>query len=563
MTPCFILCAEILAALIRNNNDIKGIKVINTTFVISQYADDTTLILDGSKTSLETCLRVLKLYADISGLCINMEKTKLIWIGSQKNSEVKFCEEFNLCWDNSEFTVLGVKFPKDLKTVTELNYSSKIEEMKRLISNWSKRILTPLGRITVIKSLALSKINHLILSLPKPSEKVKKEIQNMFYDYLWNKGPDKIKRSLVIQNYENGGLKMIDLGSFISSLRLTWFRRMLTTPNKYFTNTLDRYPLILECLKYGSQFITERKLHNIDNNFLKNKLTTFKTFIDLVKPRNFNELMNISLWGNKNIKVGGTSVFYKTWIDNGIIPIRDLTKTNGQLLSYEEFRRKYVLQTNFLEFHGLIGSVRDYINVFNFHDILELGDCPIQPLPITYILKDKKGCRNICKLYLDNKMPTITFEKWGTELNLGPNFCWKRLFTLPFTLVKDTNLRWFQFRILHRILGTNSLLCKMGLKNDNKCSFCSREKETITHLFWDCQYAQDFWDTVKLLLVDNCGLEHVTLNECDILFGNPKSDEVLNKILLWGKKHIFRSKCEGKLPSFNTFQRLHRNMMSV
>ena len=156
-----------MAVLIRNNKDIKGIKIIDTTFVISQYADDTTMILDGSKTSLETCIQVLKLYEDISGLCMNVEKTKLIWIGSEKNSEVKFCEELNLCWENSEFTVLGVKFPKDLKAITELNYSSKIEEMKKIFLNWSKRILTPLGRITVIKSLALSKINHLILSLPK------------------------------------------------------------------------------------------------------------------------------------------------------------------------------------------------------------------------------------------------------------------------------------------------------------------------------------------------------------------------------------------------------------
>ena len=268
----FILCAEILAVLIRNNKDIKGIKVIDTTFVISQYADDTTMILDGSKTSLETCIQVLKLYEDISGLCMNVEKTKLIWIGSEKNSEVKFCEELNLCWDNSEFTVLGVKFPKDLTAITELNYTSKIEEMKKIFLNWSKRILTPLGRITVIKSLALSKINHLILSLPKPSEKIVKEIQTLFYNYLWNRGPDKIKRSLVIQNYDNGGLRKIDLDSFISSLRLTWFRRMLTTPNKYFTNILNRYPIILECFKYGSQFITERKLTNINNNFWKDIL---------------------------------------------------------------------------------------------------------------------------------------------------------------------------------------------------------------------------------------------------------------------------------------------------
>ena len=95
-------------------------------------------------------------------------------------------------------------------------------------------------------------------------------------------------------------------------------------------------------------------------------------------------------------------MFYKTWINNWIMAIRDLPKTNGQLLSYEKFRRKYALQTNLLEFHGLIGSVRDYIDVFNFHDILELGDRPIQPLPISYILKVQKGCINICKLYLDN-----------------------------------------------------------------------------------------------------------------------------------------------------------------
>ena len=66
---------------------------------------------------------------------MNVEKSKLIWIGSEKNSEVKLCEELNLGWDTSEFTVLGVKFPKDLKAITELNYSSKIEEMKKILLN--------------------------------------------------------------------------------------------------------------------------------------------------------------------------------------------------------------------------------------------------------------------------------------------------------------------------------------------------------------------------------------------------------------------------------------------
>ena len=43
----------------------------------------------------------------------------------------------------NEFCVLGITFPKDLKDIVKLNYKSKIEEMKKLFLNWSKRILTP------------------------------------------------------------------------------------------------------------------------------------------------------------------------------------------------------------------------------------------------------------------------------------------------------------------------------------------------------------------------------------------------------------------------------------
>ena len=44
----FIIIAEILAILIRNNCNIKGIKMGDTEFLISQYADDTSIILDGT-----------------------------------------------------------------------------------------------------------------------------------------------------------------------------------------------------------------------------------------------------------------------------------------------------------------------------------------------------------------------------------------------------------------------------------------------------------------------------------------------------------------------------------
>ena len=45
----FILSAEILADAIRKKQRIKGIEINSIDFKLSQYADDTTLILDGSE----------------------------------------------------------------------------------------------------------------------------------------------------------------------------------------------------------------------------------------------------------------------------------------------------------------------------------------------------------------------------------------------------------------------------------------------------------------------------------------------------------------------------------
>ena len=82
MPYLFILCVEILASAVRNNDGIKGIRISETECKISQYADDTTLILDGTDISAKHSLGLLDSFAEISGLKVNYEKTEALWIGS-------------------------------------------------------------------------------------------------------------------------------------------------------------------------------------------------------------------------------------------------------------------------------------------------------------------------------------------------------------------------------------------------------------------------------------------------------------------------------------------------
>ena len=102
----FVLAAEIMAAAIRANKKIQGIVVHGEEKKISLYADDTTLYLSASEANLRASLDALQEFQKISGLKINIEKTKIIKIGVWGDSRINYCKERNLIW-TAKFTSLG------------------------------------------------------------------------------------------------------------------------------------------------------------------------------------------------------------------------------------------------------------------------------------------------------------------------------------------------------------------------------------------------------------------------------------------------------------------------
>ena len=69
----------------------------------------------------------------------------------------------------------------DLDRIQRINYTEKIHKIKNLIILWKRRNLTPLGKITVIKTLLLPILNHLFISIPNPREETLKEINDFFF----------------------------------------------------------------------------------------------------------------------------------------------------------------------------------------------------------------------------------------------------------------------------------------------------------------------------------------------------------------------------------------------
>lgn len=163
----------------------------------------------------------------MSGLKINEEKTKALWIGSKNNSQIKLCQEYNLDWNQQPLNILDVNFSSEVFNIWDLNSIELVKKTENLIQHWTKRKLKLPGRVTIIKSLALAKFIHLFIYLPNPPDDLVKNIEKRFDKFLWHAGPDRISRKIIIKDLENGGLRMVQISTFIKALKVTWLRRII------------------------------------------------------------------------------------------------------------------------------------------------------------------------------------------------------------------------------------------------------------------------------------------------------------------------------------------------
>ena len=120
-------------------------------------------------------------------------------------AEKRMCKVYNLDWDQKPLKILGVTFTVEVFDIWDHNNIEDIlHKVNSLINIWSKRKLTLPGKITVIKSLILSKLIHLFLVLPNPPGDFLKILERKMYKFLWSNGLDRISRKISLKIYKQG-----------------------------------------------------------------------------------------------------------------------------------------------------------------------------------------------------------------------------------------------------------------------------------------------------------------------------------------------------------------------
>ena len=545
----FILCAEILGKMIRDNDIISGIHINGKEFRLSQYADDTQLFLDGTERSLRETLNILNLFYSMSGLKINIEKTRAIWIGALSHSNEQLCKDNKLDWSQGAFKILGVNFSVEVFDIWDLNTGQICNNIEAICKNWSKRKLTLFGRITIIKSLALAKFVHLFLALPNPPGELIKKLEQIFYKFLWNSGPDRIKRRIIIKDVTAGGLRMINTNMFIKSLHISscsWLRRIIKQSDTVSWCSMSNINFE-KLFNFGSGYI-KTIIKNIKNPFWRDILNDWTAFCDCLNIEKAQDILDSPLWYNKKI-ISGANFCVKDWYEKGVRQVADLLDDLGDIYEFETFKTRFGLRGTFLEFQSLIRKIPNRWKItLDENKNISIANrlnvkCNIY-MYLQFILKDKKGCRRFYDQICQSKEIELT-TKWMQEFGFIDAEEYRN-FNKIIQNIKEIKLKDVQFKVTNRILVTKSFLHKINKVDNNNCEYCIRQPETIYHLFVECETVKQFWNELQRWLSNNSTIR-LELGEKQIIFAyQDRRNTIRNYLCVIAKYYIYVTKFTQK-----------------
>ena len=143
----------------------------------------------------------------------------------------------------------------------------------------------------------------------------------MCFNFLWDGKGDKIKRDIMISDYNNGGLRMVDIKLFNKALKFSWITKYLDSGNH------GKWKLLfdLESQPFGGEeFFEVTLVEKIYQNTSKYRIPLFQKYYESGRTLNMRlteQLKAQNLWQNSLIRVGnpysinhGLQKELETWV---------------------------------------------------------------------------------------------------------------------------------------------------------------------------------------------------------------------------------------------------------
>ena len=319
----YALSAEPLAALIMQNKKIRGIGLPGgQESTLYQYADDTTVTVR-DRESVEEVLQSVEQYGRASGARVNREKSEIMHFGERGEGT----GETGLRENKDYFKVLGVNLGIKGKEGRDRQYEGIVNSIRKTLGFWKKRRLKLKGKVIVVNSLIMSRLVYVMNVMDVP-EKVMKEVEGMVNNFLWEGKGVRIAREVLENEYEDGGLKLVNLEVKKKALRI----KMMV---KYLKDNRDQvWKVFLSdainkcggCGESGVYMVLKKGMMDGATEIYKEMLGAWGEFVRGVKYecKNVRQVWEQPVFLNPKILAEGETIFNRVIWRAGIRKVRDM-----------------------------------------------------------------------------------------------------------------------------------------------------------------------------------------------------------------------------------------------
>ena len=507
----FIICMEPLIRNIKRNNRIEGVSSEKLSIDIPKvygFADDINTIIKADNNGVQEIFNEYQSFTRESGLLLNADKTEILLFNSRRQTDRTFKIRYNggeyeiKAQDNLKIN--GILFRQDPRRREEANVEKVIRAMTSQLRQWSRRHLTLLGKILILKMFAISQVIFTMQSITLSDNSLKK-LNALIYKFLWNKNfnaskaPDRIKRSIVTTPILRGGLGMLDLNELRKSLDLRAYGRLINSEHPFFSQVGAKiklkgfFNIEVPRLAVDAKVMRGIKLINEQRRkCLFWPTVMIESDVSLRSAIENTELTQVLTIAGRN----SLAAF--------AVRRRDRRIKLGELTQGEitDLSRHFTLPGLYSTLRHLAGSQLNSRPTIPSYDLFPISQGKVVQLSKTTSHVFRTSSK-------DFEEQVICLYKSGLTLQPGEVLNWtKKIKRLTSTRHRNSILR-----IAHGDVYTNERLFRFGLNESPKCLHCDNPVENLTHRMIECRLAASAWQglNAKMVALNLPAINEITL----------------------------------------------------
>ena len=243
-----------------------------------------------------------------------------------RKTNAKFYTLKPLFWSDGPVKMLGIWLHPDIKVIQSENFTRILQKIKSILASWTHRILSLPGKITVVNTMISSLLIHKFMALPTPDQSFFKQYKSIIMDFLWDGKIPKIRYSKLIQDYQNGGLKLVDVEAKNHALKAAWISRWIHA------GTFEKLGWLYVNLPVKDTRIWECNLNPKDIDKLGHnckldmgwQILKSWSYFHYSTDMDFRMKENTPIWGNSMIRHADQPIFDSRLINSNINTIADI-----------------------------------------------------------------------------------------------------------------------------------------------------------------------------------------------------------------------------------------------